>query len=126
MSNYWADDQAAFMKAGEQTVGVFNREQAERYAKHMIEEVYETKDDFESCNYAKAVDGAVDTIVVAIGFLHSIGVNPDRAWDIVHAANMRKVINGKVYRRDDNQIGKPPGWHGPEKELSELVREVMI
>ena len=124
MSN-WAQDQAAFMLAGEQTVGEFNFVQACRYADHMLEEANETKRDLASGDYTKAVDGAVDTIVVAIGFLHSIGVNPDKAWDIVHAANMRKVIDGKVYRRDDGQIGKPPNFVGPEEELAELVREVM-
>ena len=124
MSNF-SQDQAAFMLAGEQTVGEFNFVQACRYVDHMLEEANETKRDLASGDYVKAVDGAVDTIVVAIGFLHSIGVNPDKAWDIVHAANMRKVVNGKVYRRADSQIGKPPGWYGPETELAELVNEVM-
>lgn len=123
--NHWAQDQAAFMLAGEQTVGEFNLDQAWRYIEHMEEETQETAEAMTNRDYVKAVDGAVDTIVVAIGFLHSIGVNPDKAWDIVHAANMRKVVNGKVYRRNDGQIGKPPGFVGPEAELAELVNEVM-
>ena len=72
----------------------------------------------------KALDGAVDTIVVAIGFICSMGIDPNKAWAAVNAANMRKVVDGKVYRRDDGQIGKPPLWYGPEEELAALVREV--
>lgn len=126
MSNYWADDQAAFMKAGEQTVGTFNEEQAWRYAEHMEEEVQETAEAMTDRDYVKAIDGAVDTIVVAIGLLHSIGVDPDKAWQLVHQANMSKVVNGKVYRRDDGQIGKPPGFVGPEAALADLFRQATL
>lgn len=124
MSNYWADDQAAFMKAGDQTVGTFNRDQAKRYVEHMQEEAMETLEAVVWCDYVKAIDGAVDTIVVAIGFLHSLGVDPFKAWNAVYVANMRKVIDGKVYRRPDGQIGKPDGWYGPEEELAKLWNEV--
>lgn len=132
----WADEQAAFMAAGGQTVGVWNQEQAGRYAKHIAEEARELAQAWEaawadeSCNanpydtfgnVTGAVDGAVDLIVVAIGFLQSLGIPPGKAWDIVHAANMRKVVDGHVYRRPDGQIGKPPGWTGPEPELTRLI-----
>jgi predicted HAD superfamily Cof-like phosphohydrolase len=70
------------------------------------------------------IDGAVDTIVVAIGLLHSLGVDPFRAWDAVHKANMSKIVDGKVYLREDGQIGKPPGFVGPEEELKKLFDAV--
>lgn len=124
MSNYWPDDQSRFMLAGDQTVGTFNRDQAKRYLCHIVEESHETQAGFLEGDYVAAIDGAVDTIVVAIGFLHSLGVDPFKAWNAVHAANMRKVIDGKVYRRPDGQIGKPDGWYGPEEELAKLWNEV--
>lgn len=124
MSNYPADH-AAFMIAGGQTVGEFNPQQADRYANHLQEEASETWDAMQAGDWVKAIDGAVDSIVVALGLLHSIGVNPDKAWAAVHAANMRKVIDGKVYRRDDGQVGKPVGWYGPEEELAKLMEEVI-
>lgn len=124
MSN-WAEDQASFMRAGDQTVGTFNIEQAQRYAMHLKEEAMEAMGAVWAGEWVDAVDGAVDSIVVALGLLHSLGVDPDKAWDIVHAANMRKVVDGKVYRREDNQIGKPPGWTGPEPELKLLVDAVL-
>jgi predicted HAD superfamily Cof-like phosphohydrolase len=66
------------------------------------------------------IDGAVDTIVVAIGLLHSLGIDPFKAWDAVHRANMSKIVDGKVYLREDGQIGKPPGFVGPEEDLAKL------
>lgn len=120
MSN-WAVDQAHFMLAGGQTVNHINRNQMERYLKHIMEEAKETDDAFHEQNMTKALDGAVDLIVVAIGFIRSMGVNPNEAWNAVHSANMRKVIDGQVYRREDGQIGKPPGWYGPEPQLSALL-----
>lgn len=124
MSNYWADDQSKFMLAGGQTVGAFNLDQARRYADHMLEEAKETKDDLDAGDYVKAIDGAVDSIVVAIGFLHSIGVDPFKAWNAVHAANMSKLVDGKVYKRPDGQIAKGPNFVPPEPELAKLWAEV--
>lgn len=120
MSN-WAEDQAHFMLAGGQTVNQINWDQMERYLKHIMEEAEETDEAFREQNMTKALDGAVDLIVVAIGFIRSMGVNPNEAWNAVHSANMRKVIDGQVYRREDGQIGKPPGWYGPEPQLAELL-----
>ena len=122
MSNYWADDQRRFMILGEQTIGKFNEEQAWRYADHMEEEAQETGEALTAKDYVKAIDGAVDTIVVAIGLLHSLGVDPFKAWDAVHKANMRKVSGecGPIVRRDDGQLGKPIHWYGPEEDLAKL------
>lgn len=117
----WAEDQAEFMKAGDQTLGEVDWCQADRYLRHMLEEVSETNEAFSEMDWLKMVDGAIDTIVVAIGFLHSLNIDPDKAWSIVHRANMRKIVDGKVYRRADGQIGKPPGWYGPEEELKQLL-----
>ena len=119
MSN-WASDQAEFMVAGGQTVGEVNLDQAERYIHHIEEEAEETYGAFLGHDYVAAVDGAVDTIVVCLGLLHSLGIDPNEAWDAVHRANMRKIVNGKVYRRPDGQIGKPEWWYGPENDLRKL------
>jgi predicted HAD superfamily Cof-like phosphohydrolase len=117
----WSKNQADFMQAGGQALGEVDLNQAQRYLQHMQEEVLETNIAFGEMDFLKMVDGAIDTIVVAIGFLHSINVNPNLAWDAVHRANMRKVVNGKVYRRPDGQIGKPPGWYGPDDDLRKLL-----
>jgi predicted HAD superfamily Cof-like phosphohydrolase len=120
MSN-WAEDQAHFMLAGGQTVNQINMDQMERYKHHIIEEANEIEDAWAEGDMLKVLDGAVDTIVVCIGLIRSMGINPNEAWNAVHEANMRKVVDGKVYRRADGQIGKPPGWYGPENELKLML-----
>lgn len=119
-----ARQQAEFMLAGDQTVGTFNRDQAKRYLCHIVEESHETQAGFLEGNYVAAIDGAVDTIVVAIGFLHSLGVDPFKAWNAVHAANMSKLVDGKVYKRQDGQIAKGPNFVPPEPALAKLWNEV--
>ena len=110
------------MILGEQTIGKFNDEQAFRYLRHMEEEVNEALRSWYLCDMVNVIDGAVDTIVVAIGLLHSLGVDPFLAWDAVHKASMRKVDGscGPIVKREDGQLGKPANWYGPEEDLAKL------
>ena len=126
MSNYWPDDMGRFMALGGQSTGRFNEGQACRYLSHMEEEVKETILDWDRGDMVNVIDGAVDTIVVAIGLLHSLGVDPFKAWDAVHKANQSKLDGslGPIVMRDDGQIGKPVGFVGPEEELAKLWNEV--
>jgi len=117
--------QAEFMVAGGQTVSAWNIEQFERYLNHIEEEALELRSDYEAGDWVKVLDALMDIKVVCNGASHSLGVDPDKGMEIVDAANMRKVVDGKVYRRPDGQIGKPEGWYGPEQELTELVAKVM-
>ena len=41
------------------------------------------------------------------------GLNLDPLFKIVHRANMQKVVDGKVIRREDGKILKPEGWEDP-------------
>lgn len=120
----WASDQKEFMERGNQTTGSLNPPQLARYMAHIEEESMEAVAGYKSNDPVALVDGLIDTIVIAIGALHSLGVSPDRAWKIVHAANMRKYPDGKPYYREDGQIGKPPGWVGPEPGLALLLDEL--
>jgi len=120
----YAKDQAEFMRLAGQTVGEWNDGQAARYVAHLGEEAEECAVAWFQRDRVKLIDGAIDTIVIALGFLHSIGVDPDECWKAVHAANMRKVDGscGEIVRRPDGQIGKPGGWYGPENDLRRIVR----
>lgn len=118
----WTTDQRAFMTAGEQTTDKFNPMQAGRYVKHIAEESRETVNAWLDGDVVKSIDGAVDVIVVAIGFMLSVGIDPEDAWRAVHSANMRKIVDGRLYKRADGQIAKPPGWYGPEAEIEALAR----
>ena len=65
----------------------------------------------------EVVDGLIDLCVVAIGTLDALGVDPYKAWDEVHKANMTKEVGVKESR--PNPLGlpdlvKPEGWVGPD------------
>jgi predicted HAD superfamily Cof-like phosphohydrolase len=48
----------------------------------------------------------------------------DPLFAIVHQANMGKVVNGKVIRREDGKILKPAGWRDPKPLLeAETARQ---
>jgi predicted HAD superfamily Cof-like phosphohydrolase len=64
----------------------------------------------------EVVDGLIDLCVVAIGTLDALGVDPYKAWDEVHKANMSKEVGVKPSR--PNPLGlpdliKPEGWVAP-------------
>ncbi len=67
-------------------------------------------------------DGLADLIYVAIGTALEYGIDLDRIFSVVHAANMRKV-GGPT--RSDGKILKPPGWIGPEAEIEQIIKESM-
>lgn len=123
----YGDDQTIFMRLGRQTVNEWNPEQAGRYMAHIEEEAREAKEAWEEGDYVKSVDGAVDAIVVALGFLRSLAIDPDKAWAIVLRANMSKVDGtlGPTVWRQDGQIGKPEGFIPPEAELQKLIAHSM-
>lgn len=77
------------------------------------EEVKETIDADEAGDLIEVVDGLLDTVYVAIGWLLELGLTPldiNRAMEEVHASNMTKVDNegqpifdegGKVLKGDN-------------------------
>ena len=95
------------------------------------EEFDETQKAVSEQDPEEIVDGLIDLCVVAIGTLDAFGVDPYKAWDAVHKANMAKVVGVKPSR--PNPLGvpdliKPEGWTAPSHEgnhgiLSELKGE---
>ncbi|MFT5127594.1 MAG: putative HAD superfamily Cof-like phosphohydrolase [Rhodothermales bacterium] len=69
-------------------------------------------------------DALVDAIYYICDCAVRHGMNLDPLFAIVHQANMGKVVDGKVLRRDDGKILKPEGWQPPEPELEkEMARQ---
>ena len=65
----------------------------------------------------EVVDGLIDLCVVAIGTLDALGVDPYKAWDEVHKANMSKEVGVKESRPHPlglPDLVKPEGWVGPD------------
>ena len=97
-------DQADFMHAAAQTVGVHNPDQADLYIRLMVEEFQEitAADSLENC-----LKEMCDLLVVTIGAIHSIGADPAAVWQAVHASNMSKLVDGKLVKREDGKVLKP-------------------
>lgn len=65
-------------------------------------------------------DAIVDLIYFALGFAYRLGLPYDQVFEIVHKANMRKVI-GMTKRGNTDDAAKPDGWVSPEQQIKELL-----
>ena len=111
MSNPFRD-QASFMQACGQTVGVENRDQYALYLNLIREEVQELED---SQHPVTDLDALVDILVVTVGAIHSMGADAEGAWNEVMRSNFDKIDpdSGRVLKRDDGKVLKPEGWTAP-------------
>jgi len=64
---------------------------------------------------AEQADALVDIWYYSLNCAAKKGINLSSVFDLVHAANMRKVnpLTGKCVRRGDGKIEKPAGWCPP-------------
>jgi predicted HAD superfamily Cof-like phosphohydrolase len=111
MSNPF-QDQARFMQACNQTVGSVNLDQYALYLNLIKEEVQELED---SRLPVTDLDAMIDILVVTIGAIHSMGADPEGAWNEVMRSNFAKVDtdSGTVLKREDGKVLKPMGWTPP-------------
>lgn len=115
-------DQAAFMLACGQKVGVRNDDQFKLYLKLIEEEFNELQHAaYVSGDKTEVFDALLDIIVVCIGAGHSAGLPMDEGWREVIRSNMAKVDpeTGFVKKRADGKILKPEGWTPPD--LASLI-----
>jgi hypothetical protein len=122
MSNPFRD-QASFMQACGQTVGVENRDQYALYLNLIREEVQELED---SQHPVTDLDALIDILVVTVGAIHSMGADAEGAWNEVMRSNFDKIDpeSGLVLKRDDGKVLKPEGWTAPwlDPYLNEVHR----
>ena len=52
------------------------------------------------------------------------GMNISNAFDIIHKANMNKLVDGKVLLREDGKVLKPKGWVPPDQQIIEYFSEL--
>ena len=71
---------------------------------------------------AEQADALVDAIYYICDFAATHGINLDPLFEIVHDANMQKIVNGKVIRREDGKILKPEGWQDPGPKLEAEIK----
>ena len=80
------------------------------------EELHETCEAYGHADLPEVIDGLIDLIYVATGMLQLMGVDGQKHWDEVHAANMRKVPGVKEGRDMEFDMRKPKGWVGPDHQ----------
>ncbi|NHR06997.1 nucleoside triphosphate pyrophosphohydrolase family protein [Chromobacterium haemolyticum] len=65
---------------------------------------------------AELLAEGVDVLNVLSGLLMSQGLPLEDMTREIHAANMRKCVDGKIVRREDGKVLKPAGWQPADKE----------
>ena len=116
------EDQKEFMLAGNQTVNEFNLDQMFLYDSLIDEEQKEffiANGEWYCENtlfQADTVKEAIDILVVVSGWLLSNGIDPQKAWDIVHTNNMAKV-NDIVVKDSNGKIQKSPESIARKKQM---------
>lgn len=83
-------------------------------------------DELEELEEAVDIYDQADALVDAIYYICDTavrhGINLDPLFAIVHNANMQKVVNGKVIRREsDGKVMKPEGWKDPSEKIQQEV-----
>lgn len=76
---------------------------------------------YKARNEIEQADALVDIIYYVVHAAVKKGYDLDPIFDIVHNANMKKVVEGKVIRRDDGKILKPEGWTSPEPFIKKEI-----
>ena len=85
-------------------------------------------DELDELESAETITEQADALVDAIYYICDCavkhGMNLDPLFEIVHSANMRKIVDGKVIRRNDGKILKPNNWVDPQSALeAEILRQ---
>jgi predicted HAD superfamily Cof-like phosphohydrolase len=116
-------DQEKFMKACDQSVGEFNKDQFTMYVKLIAEESQELIDAITAGDAVETLDALTDILVVTIGAVHSMGADAEGAWKEVMQTNFAKIDKetGKVRKREDGKVLKPVGWTAPN--LKPFIKE---
>ena len=103
---------------------LMKKEQVEFITKMVNDELQELT---EAISVHDQADALVDAIYYICDTAVKHGLNLDKLFEIVHRANMQKVVDGKVIRREDGKILKPDGWKDPgpllEKEMERQEQE---
>jgi len=110
-------DQKLFMDACDQsTDSTGNEAQYDLYRNLIAEEVQELTEAVEEEDRVEQLDALVDILVVTIGAIHSMGADAEGAWQEVFQTNLAKIDpdTGKVTKREDGKVLKPPGWRAPK------------
>lgn len=82
----------------------------------MKEEFYEYNKAEDNNDITNLAVELADIIYIACGTAVSYGIPLDDVFNAIHQANMNKLVDGKVIRREDGKIKKPDGWQPADIE----------
>ena len=116
-------DQKEFMQAGNQTVGITNIDQKILYERLVKEEYVEFVKAILVEGLPEQIKEANDILVVVAGWLHSVGIDPEKAWRAVHDNNMLKVANPPV-KDEYGKIQKSPEAIAGKAEMMGTLQEM--
>jgi len=116
-------DQEKFMRACDQSVEGFDKEQFALYYSLIGEEFKELNEAYAAGDRVETLDALIDILVVTIGAIHSAGFDAEGAWKEVMRTNFAKIDKetGKVRKREDGKVLKPVGWTPPD--LTSFVKK---
>ena len=103
------------MRACDQSVDGFNKDQFALYFNLIKEELEELEVAYSAGDNVEMLDALIDILVVTIGAIHSAGFDAEGAWKEVMATNFAKIDKetNKVRKREDGKVLKPVGWMAP-------------
>jgi predicted HAD superfamily Cof-like phosphohydrolase len=109
-------DQEKFMRACDQSVDGFDKDQFALYFNLIGEEFKELNEAYSAGDKVEMLDALIDILVVTIGAVHSMGADGEGAWKEVMRTNFAKIDRetGKVRKREDGKVLKPIGWTPPD------------
>ena len=109
-------DQEKFMRACDQSVEGFDKDQFALYFNLIEEEFKELEVAYSAGDKVEMLDALIDILVVTIGAVHSMGADGEGAWKEVMRTNFAKIDKetGKVRKREDGKVLKPQGWVPPK------------
>lgn len=112
-------DQEKFMRACDQSVEGFDKDQFALYFNLIEEEFEELTEAYSAGDKVEMLDALIDILVVTIGAVHSMGADGEGAWKEVMSTNFAKIDEktGKVIKRADGKVLKPEGWRPPNLSL---------
>ena len=95
----------------------------------VAEEFQELQDAIQNKDFIEVIDGLCDIQYVVLGFYTAIGIDADRAFDIVHQSNMSKLCNTeeeaqesvRVYRAEIPQRYDSPAYRKADDNVHWVV-----
>ncbi len=75
-----------------------------------------------STTISEQADALVDAMYYLLDTAVKHGMNLDPIFDIVHETNLKKIVNGKVLRREDGKVIKPKDWQDPNVLIKKEIQ----